>query len=70
MLTSKPHLLQVILQLHDIALTENLKLAAQRSFFMLLTVKHFIHEICFNGIEQNQSTVAASHKHPSPTTEI
>ena len=33
----KPHMLQLIKQLHDIAKGENLKLAAENSFFMRFT---------------------------------
>ena len=63
-------MLQVINQLHDIANNENLKLAPEKDFFMLLTVTYFGHEFGFNTIKPIQSENAASHRNPSPTTKI
>ena len=67
---SKPHLLQLIKQLQDIAENENPKLAPQDSFFMLSTVKYLGLEIGFKTIETIQCKIAAVHKVFSPNTKI
>ena len=43
-------MLQLVIQLHDIANNGYLKLAPKKPFFMLLTVKHPGYEIGFNTI--------------------
>ena len=63
----KPHILQVIEQLHD---TENLKVAIKKTFSMLLTVKYSDQSFGLITIKTNQSKIAAIHKIPSPTTKI
>ena len=47
---SKPHKLQLVLKLHDIAIHQNLQLAPEKSSLMLLALKHLCHEISFNRI--------------------
>ena len=48
---SKEHMFQLIEQLHVISTKNNLKLAPEKSFFMLLEVKFLGHEIGYNTIE-------------------
>ena len=64
----KPHKLQLIKQLHDIANRENVNLAPERSFFMLLIVKHLGHKIVFNAIKPVVSKTVAIHEMLSATT--
>ena len=66
MSNSKPHMLQLIKQLYDIAKKENVKKSPEKSFFILLTVKNLSHEIIFNTIKPIQSKIAIN-KIPSPT---
>ena len=61
MSNSKPHLLQLFEQLHDIA-KKNLKLAPEKTFSVLLTLRSLGHEIGFNIIKPIQSKIAAIHK--------
>ena len=63
-------MLQLIKQLYDIAKKESLKLAAQKSLFMLLTVKTLGHETGFIAIRQIQSKIAAIHKISTQTTKL
>ena len=67
---SKEHMFQLIEQLHNISTKNNLKLAPQKSFFMLLKVKFLGHEIGYNTIEPIQSKIAAIYKIPSPTGKV
>ena len=67
---SKEHLFQFIEQLHVISTKHNLKLAPEKSFFMLLKVKFLGHEIGYNTIQLIYSKVAAIHKLPSPTGKV
>ena len=48
---SKEHMFQLIEQLHIISTKNNLNLASEKSFFMLLKVKFFGHEIGYNTIK-------------------
>ena len=70
MSNSKPHILQLIEQLHDDANKECLIRAPEKSFFRLPTVKYRVHEFCFNTFKPVQPKSAAIHKKPSPTTKI
>ena len=61
---------QLIQQLHKISLKNNLKLALEKAFFMLLKDKFLGHEIGYNTIEPIDSKIAAIHKILSPTGKI
>ena len=67
---SKEHMFQLIEQLHLICTKNYLKLAPEKSFFMLLKVKFLGHEIVYNTIKTIQSKIAAIHKIPSPTGKV
>ena len=67
---SKEHMFQLIEQLHVISTKNNLKLAPEKSFFMLLKVKFLGHEIGYNTIKPIHSKIAAIHKIPSPTGKV
>ena len=67
---SKEHVFQLIEQLHIISTKNNLKLAPEKSFFMLLKVKVLGHEIGFNTIKPIHSKIATIHKIPSPTGKV
>ena len=67
---SKEHMFQLIEQLHIISTKNNLKLAPEKSFFMLLKVKFLGHEIGYNTIKPIHSKIAAIHKVPSPTGKV
>ena len=67
---SKKHMFQLIKQLHIISTKNNLKLAPEKSFFMLLKVKFLGHEIGYNTIKPIHSKIAAIHKIPSPTGKV
>ena len=67
---SKEHMFQLIEQLHVISTKNNLKLAPEKSFFMLLNVKLLGHEIGYNTIKPIHSKSAAIHKIPSPTGKV
>ena len=67
---SKEHMFQLIEQLHFISTKNNLKLAPEKSFFMLLKVKFLGHEIGYNTIKPIHSKIAAIHKIPSPTGKV
>ena len=68
--SSKEHMFQLIEQLHIISTKTNLKLAPEKSFFMLPNVKFLGHEIGYNTIEPIYSITAAIHKFRSPTRKI
>ena len=57
-------------QLHVSSTKHNLKLAPEKSLFMLLKVNFLGHEIGYNTIKRIPSKVAAIHKLPSPTGKI
>ena len=67
---SKEHMFQLIEQLHLISTKHNLKLAPEKSFFILLKVKFLGHEIGYNTIKPINSKIAAIHKIPSPTGKV
>ena len=67
---SKEHMFQLIELFHIISTKNNLKLAPEKSFFMLLKVKFLGHEIGYNTIKPIHSTIAAIHKNPSPTGKV
>ena len=67
---SEEHMFQLIEQLHIISAKNNLKLAPEKSFFMLLKVKFLGHEISYNTIKPIHSKIAAIHKMLSPTGKI
>ena len=67
---SKEHMFQLIEQLHIISTKNNLKLAPEKSFFMLLKVKFLGHENGYNTIKPIHSEIAAIHKIPSPTGKV
>ena len=57
---------ELIKELHKIAAKENLKLAPEKSFYMLLSVKFLGHEIGNNTIKPILSKIDAIKKIPSP----
>ena len=59
---SKEHMFQLIEQLHNISTKNNLKLAPEKSFFMLPKVKFLGHENGYNTIKPIHSKIAASQK--------
>ena len=67
---SKEHMFQLIEQLHIISTKNNLKLAPEKSFFLLLKVKFLGHEIGYNTIKPIHSKLAAIHKIPSPNGKV
>ena len=67
---SKEHMFQLIEQLHIISTKNNLKLAPEKSFFMLFKVKFLGHEIGYNTIKPIHSKIAAIHEIPSPTGKV
>ena len=67
---SKEHMFQLLEQLHNISTKNNLKLAPEKSFFMLLKVKFLGHEIGYNTIKPIHSKISAIHKIPSPTGKV
>ena len=62
----KQEMLELIKELHKIAAKENLKLAPEKSFYMLLKVKFLGHEIEYNTIKPIPSKIEAIEKIPSP----
>ena len=67
---SKEHMFQHIEQLHIISTENNLKLAPEKLFFMLLKVKVLGHESGYGTIKPTHSKTAAIHKIPSPTGKV
>ena len=67
---SKEHMFQLIEQLHVISTKNNLKLAPEKSFFMLFKVKFLEHENGYNPIKPIHSKIAAIHKIPSLTGKV
>ena len=67
---SKEHMFQLIEQLHIISTKNNLKLAPEKSFSLLLKVKFLGHEIGYNTIKPIHSKIAAIHKIPPPTGKV
>ena len=62
----KQEMFELIKELHKIATKENLKLAHEKSFCMLLKVKFLGHEIENNTIKQIPSKIEAIERIPSP----
>ena len=62
----KQEMFELIKELHKIASRENLKLAAEKSFYMLLKVKFLGHEIGNNTIKPIPSKIDAIERIPSP----
>ena len=67
---SKEHMFQLIEHLHTISTKPNLKLALEKSFFMLLKVKCLGHEIGYNTNKPIHSKVDAIHTIPSPASKV
>ena len=65
-------MLELIEQLQQICLSNNLKIAPEKSFYILLTVKFLGHEIGHNTIKPISSKVDGIHKlkTPTPKTEL
>ena len=61
---------QLIEQLHKISTKNNLKLAPEKYFFMLLKDEFPGHEIGYNTVKPIHSKTAAIHKIPSPTGKV
>ena len=57
-------------QLHIINTKNNLKLAPEKSFFMLFKIEILGHEVGYNIIKPIHSKIAALHKLPSPTGKV
>ena len=62
----KQEMFELIKEFHKIATKENLKLAPEKSFYMLLQVKLLGHEIENNTIKPIPSKIEAIKKIPSP----
>ena len=62
----KQEMFELIKELHTIASRENLKLASEKSFYMLLKVKFLGHEIGNNTIKPIPSKIEAIKRIPSP----
>ena len=62
----KQEMFELIKELHTIASRENLKLAPEKSFYMLLKVKFLGHEIGNNTIKSIPSKIEAIKRIPSP----
>ena len=67
---SKEHMFHLIEQLQIFSTKHNLKLAPEKSFFMLLKDKFLGQEIGYNTIKPIHSKIAAIHKIPSPTGKV
>ena len=65
---TKTHMLDLIEQLQQICLSNNLKVAPENSFHILITVKCFGHEIGHNTIRLIFSKVDGIHKLKTPTS--
>ena len=70
MSSSKPHMVQLIHQIHDIASKWSLKVASEKPSFILLIVFYLGHPCGLNTNKTIQSKKAAIHKIPSPITKI
>ena len=62
----KQEMFELIKELHTLASRENLKLAPEKSFYMLLKVKFLGHEIGNNTIKPIPSKIDAIERIPSP----
>ena len=61
---------QLLEQLHLISTKSNLKLAPEKSFFMILKVNFLGHENGYNTIKPIYSKIAAIRKIPSPAGKV
>ena len=59
-------MIELVKELHKIVTKENLKLAPEKSFYMLLKVKFFGHEIGNNTIKPIPSKIEVIKGFPSP----
>ena len=66
LLANEKQMFELIKELHTIASRENLKLAPEKSFYMLLKVKFLGHEIGNNTIKPIPSKIEAIKRIPSP----
>ena len=64
----KLHMLELIEELHKISTKNNIKLAPEKSFYMLQKVKFLGHEIGNQTIKPIHSKIEAIKKIPSPRT--
>ena len=64
------HMFQLDEQLHTTSTKHNLKLAPEKSFFILLKVKFLGQEIGYNTIKPIYSKIDAIFKFPSPTSKV
>ena len=64
----KTHMLDLIEQLHHICHSNNLKIAPEKSFYILLTVIFLGHEIGHNTIKRISSKVDGIHQLKTPTS--
>ena len=62
----KQEMFELIKELHELATRENLKLAPEKSFYMLLVVKFLGHEIGNNTIKPIPSKIEAIKRMPLP----
>ena len=62
----KQEMFELIKELHKIATKENLKLAPEKSFYILIKVKFLGHEIGNNTIKSNPLKMEAIKRIPSP----
>ena len=62
------HMIEIIEKLHQICLENNLKLAPEKSFYVLLTVKFLGHEIGNQTIKPIHSKIDGIHKLKTPTS--
>ena len=69
---SKEHMFQPIEHVHPISdnTKHTLKIAPDKSYFMLLKLTFLGHEICYNTIKPIRSKIDAFHKTPSPTSKV
>ena len=67
---SKPDMLQLNKQLHDIAHKVNLNLSPEKYFFMLLASKILGHRNCFNTTKPIQYRIVTVQKVSSPTKKV
>ena len=65
---TKTHMLDLIEHLHQVCHSNNLKFAPEKSFYILLTVKVFGHEIGHKTIKPVSSKADGIHKLKTPTS--
>ena len=65
----KQEMFELVKELHEISTKETLKLAPEKSFYMLLKVKFLGHEIGNNTIKPIPSKMEAIKRIPSPKKE-